>query len=84
MRQRIVGLDIIEIATKLDHANAITCITAGRVILTALGASWVSRARTARATNRATADTARYRPRALRRNSLLRRNMCVRAFESSR
>jgi len=39
-RQRIVGLDIVEIAPHFDHANAITAITAGRLILNALGASW--------------------------------------------
>jgi agmatinase len=40
MRQRIVGLDIVEIAPQFDQANAITAITAGRLILNALGASW--------------------------------------------
>jgi agmatinase len=40
IRQRIVGLDIVEIAPHFDHANAITAITAGRLILNALGASW--------------------------------------------
>jgi agmatinase len=39
-RQRIVGLDVVEIAPHFDHANAITAITAGRLILNALGASW--------------------------------------------
>jgi agmatinase len=40
MRQRIVGLDIVEIAPQFDQANAITAVTAGRLILNALGASW--------------------------------------------
>jgi agmatinase len=39
-RQRIVGLDVVEIAPRFDHANAITAITAGRLILNVLGASW--------------------------------------------
>lgn len=39
-RQRIVGFDVVEIAPRYDAANAITCITAGRLIVTALGASW--------------------------------------------
>lgn len=39
-RQRIVGLDIVEIAPQFDHANAISAITAGRLILNVLGASW--------------------------------------------
>ena len=39
-RQRIVGLDVVEIAPQFDHANAITAITAGRLILNVLGASW--------------------------------------------
>jgi len=40
LRQRIVGLDIVEIAPQFDHANAITAITAGRLILNVLGTSW--------------------------------------------
>ncbi len=40
LRQRVVGLDVVEIAPQFDHANAITAITAGRLILNALGASW--------------------------------------------
>ena len=39
-RQRIVGLDVVEIAPQFDQANGITSITAGRLILNALGASW--------------------------------------------
>jgi len=39
-RHRIVGLDIVEIAPSFDASNAITCITAGRLILNVLGASW--------------------------------------------
>jgi agmatinase len=39
-RHRIVGLDIVEIAPSFDASNAITCITAGRLIVNVLGASW--------------------------------------------
>jgi len=39
-RHRIVGLDIVEIAPAFDAANGITCITAGRLIVNVLGASW--------------------------------------------
>jgi agmatinase len=39
-RQRVVGLDVVEIAPHFDHANGITSITAGRFILNVLGASW--------------------------------------------
>jgi agmatinase len=39
-RHRIVGLDIVEIAPTFDAANGITCITAGRLIVNVLGASW--------------------------------------------
>ncbi len=39
-RQRIVGLDVVEIAPRFDSANGITCIMAGRLIVNALGASW--------------------------------------------
>lgn len=39
-RQRIVGMDVVEIAPSLDSANAMTCIMAGRLIVNALGASW--------------------------------------------
>ena len=42
LRQRVVGFDMVEIAPRLDHANAITCITAGRLILNLLGASWAA------------------------------------------
>ena len=41
-RQRIVGLDVVEIAPHFDSANRITCIVAGRLIVNALGASWCS------------------------------------------
>ena len=37
---RIVGLDVVEVAPSFDAPNAITCITAGRLILNAIGASW--------------------------------------------
>jgi agmatinase len=39
-RHRIVGLDVVEIAPSFDATNGITCITAGRLIVNALGASW--------------------------------------------
>jgi agmatinase len=39
-RHRIVGMDLVEVAPKYDAANQITCITAGRLLLNALGASW--------------------------------------------
>lgn len=39
-RNRIVGMDIVEIAPSYDFANGLTCIAAGRLILNVLGASW--------------------------------------------
>lgn len=39
-RNRIVGMDIVEIAPSYDFANGLTCITAGRLILNVLTASW--------------------------------------------
>ena len=42
-RQRLVGIDVVEVAPRLDAANAITCITAGRLLVTALAASWAGR-----------------------------------------
>jgi agmatinase len=39
-RNRIVGMDVVEIAPSFDFANGITCITAGRLILNVLSASW--------------------------------------------
>ena len=39
-RNRIVGMDIVEVAPAFDLANGITCITAGRLILNVLSASW--------------------------------------------
>jgi len=39
-RNRIVGMDIVEIAPAFDFANGITCLTAGRLILNVLSASW--------------------------------------------
>jgi len=41
-RHRIVGMDVVEIAPQYDSANGITCITAGRLIVSTLGASWDS------------------------------------------
>ena len=39
-RHRIIGMDLVEIAPSFDPANGITCITAGRLILNVLSASW--------------------------------------------
>lgn len=39
-KSTIVGLDVVEIAPSFDYENAITCITAGRLVINALGASW--------------------------------------------
>ena len=39
-RNRIVGMDIVEIAPSYDFVNGLTCITAGRLILNVLAASW--------------------------------------------
>ena len=39
-RNRIVGMDVVEVAPSFDSANGITCVTAGRLILNVLGASW--------------------------------------------
>jgi agmatinase len=39
---RVVGMDIVEIAPMFDTPGGITCITAGRLILNLLGASWPS------------------------------------------
>jgi agmatinase len=39
-RNRIVGMDLVEVAPAFDPANGITCITAGRLILNVLSASW--------------------------------------------
>jgi len=42
-RQPVVGIDIVEIAPRFDAANGISCITAGRLIVTVIGASWAGR-----------------------------------------
>ena len=39
-RNRIVGMDIVEIAPSYDFVNGLTSIAAGRLILNVLGASW--------------------------------------------
>lgn len=39
-RNRIVGMDLVEVAPAFDPANGITCVTAGRLVLNVLGASW--------------------------------------------
>jgi agmatinase len=38
-RQPVLGMDVVEIAPRYDASNAITCITAGRLIVTVLGHS---------------------------------------------
>ena len=42
-RNRIVGMDLVEVAPRFDFANRISCITAGRLLLNVLGASWARR-----------------------------------------
>jgi agmatinase len=42
-RNRVIGMDIVEVAPSFDLANGITCVTAGRLILNVLGASWAER-----------------------------------------
>lgn len=37
---KIVGMDIVEIAPSYDFTNGLTCITAGRLILNVLNGSW--------------------------------------------
>lgn len=37
---RVVGMDIVEVAPSFDLANGVTCVTAGRLILNVLVASW--------------------------------------------
>ena len=44
---RIVGMDLVEVAPSLDYANGMTCITAGRLLLNVMGASWASGAQAA-------------------------------------
>ncbi len=39
-RGRIVGMDVVEVAPTYDLANQQTCITAGRLLLQALAATW--------------------------------------------
>jgi agmatinase len=39
-RQRVVGFDIVEIAPSFDASNALTCITAGRLMMSVLAGSW--------------------------------------------
>lgn len=38
-QNRVVGMDIVEIAPSYDYANGLTCVTAGRLILNVLAAS---------------------------------------------
>ena len=39
-RNRLVGMDIVEVAPSFDAANQLTCVVAGRLFLNAIGASW--------------------------------------------
>ncbi|MCC7414448.1 MAG: arginase family protein [Gammaproteobacteria bacterium] len=39
-RQRVVGMDLVEIAPRFDAHNAVTCITAGCLLVTLLGAQF--------------------------------------------
>lgn len=39
-RHRVVGMDLVEVAPTFDAANGLTCVTAGRLILNVLAASW--------------------------------------------
>jgi agmatinase len=39
-RHRIAGMDLVEVAPSFDSANGVTCVTAGRLILNVLAASW--------------------------------------------
>jgi agmatinase len=39
-RHRVVGMDLVEVAPSFDLANGITCVTAGRLILNVVVASW--------------------------------------------
>jgi agmatinase len=39
-RQRVVGMDIVEIAPRFDSTNGITSVLAGRLFLNVIGASW--------------------------------------------
>ena len=39
-RNRIVGMDLVEVAPSFDFANGITCVMAGRLIVNVLSASW--------------------------------------------
>lgn len=40
---KLVGMDVVEIAPSVDFANNISCITAGRLIINAIGASWLDK-----------------------------------------
>jgi agmatinase len=39
-RHCVVGMDLVEVAPSFDAANGVTCVTAGRLILNVLAASW--------------------------------------------
>ena len=39
-RHQVVGVDLVEVAPSFDVANGMTCVTAGRLILNVLAASW--------------------------------------------
>jgi agmatinase len=38
-RQRVVGMDLVELAPRFDASNALSSITAGRLLLTVMGHS---------------------------------------------
>jgi agmatinase len=39
-RQRVAGLDVVEVAPAFDFANGVSCVTAGRLVTNLIGASW--------------------------------------------
>jgi agmatinase len=38
-RNRVVGIDLVEVAPSYDFTNGLTCVMAGRLIMNAIGAS---------------------------------------------
>lgn len=45
-RGRVLGMDVVEIAPSMDFANALSCITAGRLVLNLLGAAFAGEGNT--------------------------------------
>ncbi len=43
IHNKLVGMDLVEVAPNFDLPNAITCITAGRLLINALGTTWKER-----------------------------------------